>query len=204
LAASAGCRGVFVGFESPTPDGLQELGKKFNLLGGRDIRTSVRRIQRHKIQVAGSFVIGLDRDGPGVGRRVAEAASRYGVDMLNVLFLTPLPGTRLWDQMNAQDRIVLNEYPRDWAHYTLGFPVARYKRLSVDEIIDEVETCNRDFFSMPRIARRVVRDLRGRRQPFGSLVSSLASRGNTRPSRQVHTDFKRDQGQRWNGSASQT
>ncbi len=34
LAAKAGCSGVFIGFESPTPEGLQELGKKFNLLKG--------------------------------------------------------------------------------------------------------------------------------------------------------------------------
>ena len=100
LAARAGCRGVFIGFESPTPEGLAEVGKKFNLQGGRDFRASVRRIQRHKILVVGSFVIGLDIDGPGIGRRVAETASRYGVDKLNALFLTPLPGTRLWDQMN--------------------------------------------------------------------------------------------------------
>ena len=31
LAAKAGCRGVFIGFESPTPEGLRELGKKINL-----------------------------------------------------------------------------------------------------------------------------------------------------------------------------
>jgi radical SAM superfamily enzyme YgiQ (UPF0313 family) len=200
LAASAGCRGVFIGFESPTTDGLRELGKKFNLHGGRDIPASVRRIQRHKIQVAGSFVIGLDIDEPGIGGRVAEAARRYGVDMLNVLFLTPLPGTRLWDQMNAEDRIVLNEYPKDWAHYTLGFPVARYKHLSVDDIIDEVDACNRDFYSTPRIVRRVGRDLRGRRQPLSSLVSSLASRGNARQSCEAHAAFKRDQGKRWSSS----
>jgi hypothetical protein len=27
LAAQAGCRGVFIGFESPSPEGLRELGK---------------------------------------------------------------------------------------------------------------------------------------------------------------------------------
>jgi radical SAM superfamily enzyme YgiQ (UPF0313 family) len=204
LAARAGCRGVFIGFESPTPEGLREVGKKFNLLGGRDFRASVRRIQRHKILVVGSFVIGLDVDEPGIGRRVAETASQYGVNMLNTLFLTPLPGTRLWDQMNAEDRIILNEFPGDWGHYTLGFPVARYKHLSMDDSIDEVDTCNRDFYAMPRIARRVGRDLWGRRQPLRSLVSNLASRGNSRLSREAHADFKRDQGERWNGATSQT
>jgi radical SAM superfamily enzyme YgiQ (UPF0313 family) len=44
LASKAGCRGVFIGFESPTPEGLRELSKKFNLLEGRDFSSSVRRI----------------------------------------------------------------------------------------------------------------------------------------------------------------
>ena len=204
LAARAGCRGVFIGFESPTPEGLGELGKKFNLRGDRDLRASVRRIQRHKILVVGSFVVGLDIDGPGIGRRVAETAGRYGVDMLNALFLTPLPGTRLWDQMNAENRIMLNEFPEDWKHYTLGFPVARYKRLSVEASIDEVDTCNRDFYSMPRIVRRVGRGLWGRRQPLIGLVSNLAYRSNARLSCMAHADFKRDLGNRGNRGTSET
>jgi radical SAM superfamily enzyme YgiQ (UPF0313 family) len=101
LAAKAGCSGIFIGFETPALEGLLELGKKFNLLKGRDIRASVRRIQRHHILVAGSFIMGLDIDEPGIGKRIADVASQYGVDSLNVLFLTPLPGTRLWDQMES-------------------------------------------------------------------------------------------------------
>jgi len=204
LAAGAGCRGVFIGFESPTAEGLGELGKKFNLLGDRDLRASVRRIQHHKILVVGSFVIGLNIDEPGIGRRVAKTAGRYGVNNLNALFLTPLPGTRLWDQMKAENRILLDRFPKDWKHYTLGFPVARYKHLSVDGSIDEVDRCNRDFYSMPRIARRVGRDLWDRRQPLRSLVSNLAYRSNARLSRMAHADFKREQSNRGNGGTSKT
>ena len=80
----------------------------------------MRRIQRHNILVVGSFIIGLDVDEPGIGRRIAKAARRYGVDNLNALFLTPLPGTRLWDQMKAEDRIAPNDFPQDWKYYTLA------------------------------------------------------------------------------------
>ena len=38
LAGSPAARGVFIGFESPTAEGLAEVGKKFNLLKGRDFR----------------------------------------------------------------------------------------------------------------------------------------------------------------------
>lgn len=203
LAVQAGCRGVFIGFESTTPEGLRELGKKFNLQGGRDFRASVRRIQRHKILVVGSFVIGLDVDEPGIGRRVAKIAGRYGVNGLNALFLTPLPGTRLWDQMQAENRILLDEFPRDWVHYTLGFPVARYKHLSMDDIIAEVDTCNREFYSVGRIMRRVGRDLWDRRQPLRSLVANLASRNNARLSCAAHADFAGNRDRTRNGAVPQ-
>ena len=189
LATRAGCRGVFIGFESPAPEGLHEVGKKFNLLGGRDLHASVQRIQRHGILVVGSFVIGLDVDGPGIGGRIAAVADRYGVDALNALVLTPLPGTRLWDQMQAEDRILLGDFPHDWRHYTLTYPVARYAQLSTDEIIAEVDTCNRDFYSLPRIMRRVGGGLWGHRQPLRSLVTNLAYRNSARLHREAHAVF---------------
>jgi radical SAM superfamily enzyme YgiQ (UPF0313 family) len=194
LAARAGCRGVFIGFESPTPEGLRELGKKFNLLKDRDFRDSVRRIQRHHIMVVGSFIIGLDIDEPGIGRRIAEAASQYGVDSLNALFLTPFPGTRLWDQMKSQDRIALDAFPGDWKYYTLTFPVARYKNFSPDGIIEEMLSCDRTFLSTPRILRRVWSSVWQRRQPLITLVGNLSFRKNSRLSRKVYADFKRQRG----------
>jgi radical SAM superfamily enzyme YgiQ (UPF0313 family) len=151
LAARAGCAGVFVGFESPTAEGLSEVGKRFHLRKGRDLAASVARIQRHRILVVGSFIIGLDIDTAGIGRRTAEAARQYGVDSLNTLFLTPLPGTRLWDQMAAEGRIALDRFPEDWQYYTLTFPVARYKCLSQDQAIEEMLACDRHFYAMPRI-----------------------------------------------------
>ena len=190
LAAKAGCSGVFIGFESPTPEGLLELGKKFNLLKGRDFFASVRRIQRHGILVVGSFIIGLDIDEPGIGKLIAEAASRYGVDILNALFLTPLPGTRLWDQMKSEDRIALDTFPEDWKYYTLTLPVARYKNMSLDGIIGEMTSCDRDFYSMPRILRRVWSSLWQSRKPLISLVGNFSYRNNLRLNRKAYADFK--------------
>jgi len=198
LAAKAGCRGVFIGFESPSPEGLREIGKKFNLLKGRDFRASVKRIQRHNILVVGSFIIGLDIDEAGIGKRIAEAARQYSLDNLNVLFLTPLPGTRLWDQMKSKDRIALNTFPEDWKYYTLTFPVARYKQLSLDSIIEEMISCDRDFYSMPRILNRVLGNLWHRRQPLISLVGNLSYRRNLRLNGKSYADFKHYSGKRHN------
>jgi radical SAM superfamily enzyme YgiQ (UPF0313 family) len=190
LAAKAGCIGVFIGFETPSPEGQREIGKKVNLQKDRDFHAAVRRIQRHHILVTGSFIIGLDMDEPGIGKCIAETAGRYGVDNLNALFLTPLPGTRLWDRMKSEGRIALDRFPEDWKYYTLTFPVARYKHLSPDGIIKEMISCDRRFYSMPRILRRVWRSLWQRRKPLISLVGNLSYRNNLRLNLKSYGDFK--------------
>lgn len=191
LAADAGCRGVFIGFESPTPAGLRELGKKFNLVKGRDFRASVRRIQRHNILVVGSFIIGLDVDQPGIGRQIARTADWFGLDNLNTLFLTPLPGTRLWQQMQADGRIALDAFPADWKYYTLTFPVAQYKQLSLDQVIQEMIACGETFYALPRVLRRVWRNIWHRRQPLISLVGNLSYRSNIHVDRRAYATFQR-------------
>jgi radical SAM superfamily enzyme YgiQ (UPF0313 family) len=198
LAAKAGCRGVFIGFESPTPKGLRELSKKFNFMKRRDFRASVRRIQQHGISVMGSFIIGLDIDEPDIGKRIAGVARQYGMDYLNVLFLTPLPGTRLWDQMKLEGRIALDTFPEDWKYYTLTFPVARYKNLSLDGIIEEMTSCGRDFYSMPHILPRVWGSLWQHRNPVISLVVNLSCRNNIRLNSKEYAYFKRYSGNRHN------
>ncbi|HEY3384584.1 MAG TPA: radical SAM protein [Vicinamibacterales bacterium] len=192
LATQAGCAGVFIGFESPSAEGLTEVGKRFNLLKGRDLTESVARIQRHHIMVVGSFIIGLDVDTAGIGRRTADAARRYGVDSLNTLFLTPLPGTRLWDQMIAEGRVVLDDFPEDWQYYTLTFPVARYKRLSQDQAIDEMLACDRRFYAMTRILGRVWKNVWHRRQPLITLFGSLSYRRNLELNRDAYARFSHE------------
>jgi radical SAM superfamily enzyme YgiQ (UPF0313 family) len=189
LAAQAGCAGVFIGFETLTAAALRALGGKRHILEGRDFAASVRRIQRHKIFVAGSFIMGLDTDEPGIGRRIAEAALRYGVDMLNALFLTPLPGTRLWDEMEAQGDIAADRFPEDWQYYTLTFPVARYRNFSGADIIREMETCDGTFYSLRHILGRVWGSFWQRRQPVIALASNLSCRSNFRLSRQACREF---------------
>jgi radical SAM superfamily enzyme YgiQ (UPF0313 family) len=121
------------------------------------------------------------------------------VDNLNALFLTPLPGTRLWDRMKSEDRIALDTFPEDWKYYTLSFPVARYKHLSLDGIIQEMTSCSQHFYSMPRILHRVWSNVWHRRQPLISLVGNLSYRSNIRMDCKAYADFTRHWDNRHNG-----
>jgi hypothetical protein len=93
--------------------------------------------------------------------------------------------------MKSEGRIALDAFPEDWKYYTLTFPVARYKHLSRDRIIREMISCNRNFYSLPRILRRVGSNLWQRRKPLISVVGNLSFRGNLRVSSKAYADFQR-------------
>jgi radical SAM superfamily enzyme YgiQ (UPF0313 family) len=179
LAAEAGCIGVFIGFETTSTEGLKEINKKINIRTSHEIKTAIRRIHKHGIAIVGSFIIGLDVDKKGIGRNIAVTAMRYGLDTINVVFLTPLPGTSLWDEMYAKHRVLLNKTLRDWRFFTLTFPVARYNHLSWREMIAEKEECFRIFYSSAAIFRRICSCIFHFRNPVVALFSNLSYRANT-------------------------
>jgi radical SAM superfamily enzyme YgiQ (UPF0313 family) len=189
LAAHSGCQGVFIGFESPTVEGLMAVGKKFNLQKGRDFRASVCRIQQHGMCVVGSFIVGIDTDQRGIGETIARAAREYGIDAANVLILTPLPGTKLYSQMEREGRILSNDYPQDWKYYTLTYPVASYAHLTWAELIEEVNRFNDRFYSYPQILRRMLqlaRNTRSAKTFLAVVVANLTYRSNHILERQVY------------------
>jgi hypothetical protein len=99
--------------------------------------------------------------------------------------------------MKLEGRIALNAFPEDWKYYTLTYPVARYKHLSLAGIIQEMISCNRVFYSMPRILRRVCNNLLQRRAPLISFVGNLSYRSNIRVDCEAYAHFKRQRGNRY-------
>jgi radical SAM superfamily enzyme YgiQ (UPF0313 family) len=191
LARRAGCQGVFIGFESPTVEGLMAVGKKFNLQNGRDLRASVRRIQRHGMSVVGSFITGIDTDSRGIGESIARAAGEYGLDGANVLILTPLPGTKLYAEMESGGRIRANDYPGDWRYYTLTHPVADYKNFSWTELVEEVNLFTDRYYSYPQILWRMLRFARNRpslKTFLVVLVANLSYRSNQFLDRRIYAN----------------
>jgi radical SAM superfamily enzyme YgiQ (UPF0313 family) len=173
LARKAGCAGVFIGFESTSSEGLVEVNKRFNMKNSRDFKASVAQIRRHKILVIGSFIMGLDVDEKGIGRKIAETANSYGLDLINVMFLTPFPGTQLWEKLESEGRIIAGNFPDDWKYYTLTYPVAKYKHLRWEEMLKENRICFRTFYSPHRVTRRIMDNIWHLRQPFWTIIANL-------------------------------
>ena len=127
-AAAAGLRSLFVGFETLSDDGLKGAHKRQNL--GRSYRDVVRRLDSLGIMINGSFVFGLDGDDRDVFARTVDWAVQSGITTATFHILTPYPGTALFAQMEAQDRVTT----RNWDLYDTRNVVYRPNGLTPDEL----------------------------------------------------------------------
>jgi len=127
-AAQAGLRSLFVGFETLSAANLRQSNKGQNL--GRDYRAVVRRLDDLGIKINGSFVFGLDEDGPDVFRRTVDWAIESGITTATFHTLTPYPGTALYARMEAEERILT----RDWDLYDTRHVVYRTRGMSAEQL----------------------------------------------------------------------
>ena len=110
-AAAAGMRSVFVGFETLNPENLRRHDKRQNL--GRDYDEAIRRCHDLGVMVNGSFVFGLDDDGPDVFDRTVEWGVSHSLETATFHIMTPYPGTALHRRIADEQRIVTD----DWELY---------------------------------------------------------------------------------------
>jgi radical SAM superfamily enzyme YgiQ (UPF0313 family) len=108
LAAAAGLRSLFVGFETLSNSSLQGAGKKQNL--GRDYRAVIQRLDDLGIMINGSFVFGLDGEDRDVFKRTVDWAVTSGITTATFHILTPYPGTQLYSEMSAQKRLTTDNW----------------------------------------------------------------------------------------------
>lgn len=127
-AAAAGLRSLFVGFETLSSNSLAAANKRQNL--GRSYREVVRRLDSHVIMINGSFVFGLDGDDRDVFARTVDWAVESGITTATFHILTPYPGTQLFTEMAARDRIE----NRNWDLYDTRHVVYRPSGLSPAEL----------------------------------------------------------------------
>ena len=158
LMHEAGCRTVMIGFESISDEALARLGKRESIA---DAEQAVAAFHDHGIAVHGMFVLGLDTDTPGSAADTARFARRLGIDTIQMMMETPLPGTRLWDRVQAEGRLL----DADWSLFDGHHAVLRPALMSPLDLQLSVLAAMKRFYSWPAIVSTgilaAVRDLPG-------------------------------------------
>ena len=103
LMVRAGFKRIFVGFETPSTESLEECRKLQNC--GRDLVETVKTLQRAGLDVMGGFIVGFDNDPTDIFKRQFEFIQRSGVVTAMVGLLTALPETRLYRRLMQEGRL---------------------------------------------------------------------------------------------------
>ncbi len=146
-AAESGLRSLFVGFETLSEVNLRAQSKSQNL--NRDYSQAVRRAHDLGVMINGSFVFGMDDDEADVFARTVEWAVGQGIETATFHLLTPYPSTELHTRLNAQNRILHN----NWNLYDTRHAVFTPAHMSGVTLEAGYRRAYRDFYSWSSIVR---------------------------------------------------
>jgi len=149
LCARSGCRGLLIGLESISRQGLREVHKGFQDPG--DFRELIALFHRHGIAIQGCFVFGFDDDTPEVFRRTAEFAVDARIDLPRFAVLTPFPATPLFHRYERDGRLLT----RNWELYDGQHVVFQPQRMSATALMRGTEAAWKHAYRYRSIARRI-------------------------------------------------
>ena len=145
----SGCVGVFVGLESFSDAALCSQNKRIR--SPEHYREVVRTLHRHGMVVEAGLIFGFDTDGKDVYESTLRFLDDIGVDVMQASILTPLPGTRLFEQMKPQ----IVDF--NWEHYDYKWAVYEPAQMTRAELMAGLQWINKRFYSPWRILRRLCR-----------------------------------------------
>jgi radical SAM superfamily enzyme YgiQ (UPF0313 family) len=147
LAVESGLRTLLVGFETISERNLSRYRKYQNL--GCDYSEAVRRFHEAGVMVNATFVFGLDDDDESVFDRTVDWALEQGIETATFHILTPYPGTRLYQHMVADGRILT----RNWDLYDTAHVVFRPARMSAAKLTAGQLRAHRNFYRWGSVLR---------------------------------------------------
>jgi radical SAM superfamily enzyme YgiQ (UPF0313 family) len=159
-AAESGCRMVFIGLEAESEEALKEVSKRLNLSKGVDsYEKAFGRIHKHGIAVLGAFIYGLDGDTAEKLRLRTDYIAGSGVDVMQMTHLTPLPGTRLFNRLKDEGRLLYTDFPADWIHYDMAETTHKPLSMTPKELTEVVHESVCRLYDRWSVRRRFLRTL---------------------------------------------
>ncbi len=150
LMYHAGCRAVFIGFESTNPEDLKEIRKKHN--ADVDYKKIVKTIHKHKLAVIASCILGLDNHTKNYHKQLIKDLKNMKVEIVRVFLMTSWPGTPLNKKLAKEDRLI-----EDWDRTRKDIPNIHYKNYTHEEILDARKEVMDSFFNFSNVVKTAFR-----------------------------------------------
>ena len=149
LAARSGCVSLSIGLESINEESLDSVNKRFNL--APRFAEDLAAIRNKGIQIIALLMVGLDGDGRDVFDRSLQFLIDNKVSFLKLFTPCPYPGTKFYDDMAAQDRILVH----DWGRYDYGSPLVRPANMTAEQMMEGFKLIYEGFYSTGAIRQRL-------------------------------------------------
>lgn len=138
--SKAGCKRVYVGFESVNPKTLVNFNKRQSVA---DIERAIKVFHDNNIRIHGMFIFGSDEDDQSVFEPTLEFCNKNRIDTVQYSALTPLPGTYTYNRFKKEGRLL----HQDWKYYDGIHAVFRPKKMTAFELQDGIIKTYKDFYS---------------------------------------------------------
>jgi radical SAM superfamily enzyme YgiQ (UPF0313 family) len=107
LMKASGCHTCYIGIESINPYTLELYKKKQTL---DDIKRCIDKFHSAGIKLHGMFVLGSDEDDKEVFKETVNFAKKCGLETVQFMILTPIPGTLLYKKLDEERRIITKNW----------------------------------------------------------------------------------------------
>jgi radical SAM superfamily enzyme YgiQ (UPF0313 family) len=164
LLAESGCAAMFMGLESLSQAALKSVQKPNTAKRYEEL---IRRVHAHGIDIHAGFVCGLDHEDVSSFARTAEWVNRMGLCGALFRILTPYPGTRLFEQLRAEGRLLTT----NWTYYSGEHVVYRPAKMTVEELYWGQKWIKRQFYAYRSIGERALR--RAGLASLGAVVTTV-------------------------------
>jgi radical SAM superfamily enzyme YgiQ (UPF0313 family) len=135
-AALSGANTFYIGFESIETEALKLMSKGINLRPViSNYRNTIKKFHDYGIGVIGGFILGTDADTKDIFDKTIEFVHETGIDGCQFTIMTPFPGTRFYEQIEKEGRLLYSDYPNDWIKYNAYEAVVRPRNMTVDELV---------------------------------------------------------------------
>lgn len=146
---------IFVGVETEQPEGLEESNKKINLQIGVNAYEEVfKKVHRYGISVIAGFMFGWDTDTPERIHQRVKYIRKSNADSIQSTFVTPLPGTRLYDKLRQEGRFIHDNFPDDWQRFDYGDMVFRPALMTREEFLEEMNIALNRIYDPSHLRRK--------------------------------------------------
>ncbi len=102
----AGIKQLFIGIESTNDQSLTAMGKPYK---AEQNMVNVELLRQEGFRVHGMLMAHVDYDTSETLKEMNEWANE-NLDSMQLFAITPVPGTRFWNEMESQDRILTKDF----------------------------------------------------------------------------------------------